>query len=84
MGPTSGIQFYYKCDMPPLEAEVFANPDGSGILVVDRITDNEMKLEALSPDDQSIIKDKVKDWLIHYENLRKDYPFSDAPLFCEK
>lgn len=64
------IRFNYKCCFIFHEVEVIANSDGSGLLVINKATDEEIDQALLSPLDLDNIRSGVLDWAIHYEEMR--------------
>lgn len=75
MGDLPDIKFNYTCDFPFEEVEVFASGNGSGIIIVNCLTDDEVELSDLSFGDQIEIKCQVNDWASHYAVMSKSDAF---------
>jgi hypothetical protein len=66
------IRFEYLCPFPYKMVEVIANGDGTGVLVIDLKTDEEVDLLILPPRDQRGILAMVKDWANHYDVMSSE------------
>lgn len=77
----SEIRFEFECWEPFGDVEVIAGHDGSGILVIDKMTGDEIEFERLRASDQSRIKGLVKEWVDHYKamdsGLHDPHPSND-------
>lgn len=78
MGDLPEIRFRHICHLPHKNVEVLANGDGTGVIVIDKLTDDEIDLESLSSRDQSKILTQVHDWVMHYIVMKGEpHPAND-------
>lgn len=72
------IRFNYKCVSVFPEVEVIANGDGSGLLIINKATDEEIDSSYLDTLDLQNIKSQVADWALHYGVMAQDsHPAQD-------
>lgn len=68
----SEIRFNFECW--DRWVEVLANEDGTGILIIDKKTDDEIDFNSLLDSDKSRIKAWVDEWADHYKYMNKLEP----------
>lgn len=52
--------------------EIIANGDGTGILLINKQSDDEMDWGLFSSSDQDLIKEKVREWVDHYQVMENE------------
>lgn len=61
------IRFKFECCLPFGFVEVIATPEGSGILIIDEKSSDEISFEALDLHD----REKIEDWVSYYKDMLK-------------
>lgn len=72
------IRFEFECWQPFDYVEVIAHDDGSGVLIIDLATDEEIEFKDLADSDQSRIRALINDWILHHQTMEGLHPANEA------
>lgn len=61
------LTFKYECSLPLGFVEVIATPEGTGIIIIDEMTQDEISFDVLSKHDQL----SITDWVNYYRDMRR-------------
>ncbi len=78
----SEIRFTHECWLPYPTVEIITQPNGSGMLVIDTESDDEIEFFSLPRTERKAILDKVADWILHYR-IMEHHPAAFEANYAE-